>query len=88
MDSDFDLVMVAERFEESLVLLSHLLCWSYEDLISLNVNSRIKKVKKLFVIYIEQKLFGFLHIANEISLNNYNYLNWWIVIRQIEFKIK
>eukprot|EP00403_Amphidinium_massartii_P026477 CAMPEP_0178392294 /NCGR_PEP_ID=MMETSP0689_2-20121128/11606_1 /TAXON_ID=160604 /ORGANISM="Amphidinium massartii, Strain CS-259" /LENGTH=209 /DNA_ID=CAMNT_0020012867 /DNA_START=481 /DNA_END=1110 /DNA_ORIENTATION=- len=29
----FDLIMLTERFDESLVLLKHLLCWQYEDLV-------------------------------------------------------
>jgi len=37
-DDDFDLVMIAERFEESLVLLSELLCWPLEDMVYLRAN--------------------------------------------------
>ena len=35
----FDLVMVMEKFEESIVLLKHLLCWDYEDFVFLKLNS-------------------------------------------------
>ena len=31
-DSDFDLVMITEYFDESLVLLAELLCWDLSDL--------------------------------------------------------
>ncbi|XP_063599556.1 galactosylceramide sulfotransferase-like [Penaeus indicus] len=31
LNDSFDLVMVAERFDESLVLLKHLMCWNTED---------------------------------------------------------
>ncbi|XP_037777125.1 galactosylceramide sulfotransferase-like [Penaeus monodon] len=31
LNESFDLVMVAERFDESLVLLKHLMCWNTED---------------------------------------------------------
>ncbi|CAG2170028.1 unnamed protein product, partial [Oppiella nova] len=34
LDSIFDLVMVSERMDESLVLLKHLLCWSTDDIIA------------------------------------------------------
>ncbi|XP_076068496.1 galactosylceramide sulfotransferase-like [Oratosquilla oratoria] len=38
-DKQFDLVMIAERMEESLILLKNLLCWSFEDVIIFKLNS-------------------------------------------------
>lgn len=35
----FDLVMILERFDESLVLLKHLLCWTTDDVAYLKVNA-------------------------------------------------
>ncbi|KAG7165456.1 Galactosylceramide sulfotransferase-like 1 [Homarus americanus] len=37
-DKQFHLVMVADRMEESLVLLSHLLCWDLQHLLVLKLN--------------------------------------------------
>ena len=37
---DFDLVMIAEQFDESLVLLGDLLCWPLANMTSLKVNAR------------------------------------------------
>ena len=37
---DFDLVMIAEQFDESLVLLSDVLCWPLANMTSLKVNAR------------------------------------------------
>ena len=37
---DFDLVMIAEQFNDSLVLLSDLLCWPLANMTSLKVNAR------------------------------------------------
>ena len=37
---DFDLVMIAEEFDQSLVLLSDLLCWPLANVTSLKVNAR------------------------------------------------
>ncbi|KAG7154440.1 Galactose-3-O-sulfotransferase 3-like [Homarus americanus] len=45
-EEKFDLVMVAERMEESQVLLSHLLCWDLRDVIVLKLNARSSKFKK------------------------------------------
>lgn len=38
LDNLFDLVMVAERMEESLILLKHLLCWEMDDIVVFKVN--------------------------------------------------
>ncbi|XP_065288650.2 galactosylceramide sulfotransferase-like isoform X2 [Dermacentor albipictus] len=40
VDAVFDLVMVAERMNESLVLLRHLLCWNLNDVIVFKLNAR------------------------------------------------
>ncbi|XP_069171309.1 galactosylceramide sulfotransferase [Procambarus clarkii] len=42
LDDAFDLVMVAERFDESLVLLKNLMCWETEDITYLTINHRDK----------------------------------------------
>lgn len=40
LDGEFDLVMVTDRMEESLVLLKDLLRWSTDDVVHLNLNRR------------------------------------------------
>jgi len=48
MDQDFDLVMIAEDFESSLVLLSDVLCWPLANMTSLKLNARKKSaIEKL-----------------------------------------
>jgi hypothetical protein len=37
LDNQFDLVMIAERFDESLIVLKEKLCWDLEDVIYLKV---------------------------------------------------
>ena len=39
-ESQFHLVLIAERLDESLVLLKHLLCWRTEDVVGLRLNAR------------------------------------------------
>ena len=39
IEADFDLVMVMERFDESLVLLRELLCWDWGDMTYFKLNS-------------------------------------------------
>jgi len=43
---DFDLVMIAEDFPSSLVLLSEVLCWPLQNMTSLKLNARKKSAKE------------------------------------------
>ena len=45
VDTQFDLVMIAERFDESMVLMAHLLCWDLADVVNLKLNARAKSNK-------------------------------------------
>lgn len=45
LDKRFDLVMVSEYMDESLVLLRHLLCWSLHDVVVFTKNARRQEVK-------------------------------------------
>ena len=45
IETDFDLVMIAEYFYESLILLRHELCWDLQDVTSFTLNARIKSDK-------------------------------------------
>ena len=40
IDEDFDLIMISERFEESIVLLRDELCWDYKDVVNFKLNSK------------------------------------------------
>ena len=45
VDDQFDLVMLADQFDESLILLAEKLCWKLEDLVTLKLNARSKTIK-------------------------------------------
>ena len=45
IEKNFDLVMIAEFFSESLLLLKHALCWQLADLTSFQLNSRMESGK-------------------------------------------
>ena len=48
MDQSFDLVMISERMDESMVLLADALCLPLEDVISLKNNARKReKITKM-----------------------------------------
>ena len=45
IDSTFDLVLLTEKYSESMILLKDLLCWDYGDLTSLTLNAHDEKTK-------------------------------------------
>ena len=53
---NFDLVMITEHFDESMILMANLLCWPLEFVASFN-NNALPADKKVFY------LFNFLHIV-------------------------
>jgi len=46
VEQTFDLVMMADRFDESMILMKDLLCWDYEDIVNFKLNAR-KQDKKV-----------------------------------------
>ncbi|XP_068209073.1 galactose-3-O-sulfotransferase 2-like [Palaemon carinicauda] len=56
LDRIFDLVMIAEFMDESLVLLRHLLCWTMEDVVVFTKNARRDKFKRPLDIRTKQVL--------------------------------
>lgn len=55
-DSIFDLVMIVERLDESLILLKELLCWDYKDIIFFPKNARTKESKHPLSAFLVQKI--------------------------------
>ncbi|XP_078361539.1 galactosylceramide sulfotransferase-like [Oculina patagonica] len=45
LDKEFDLVMIMDYFDESLVLMKRLLCWEMDDILYLKLNERQDKEK-------------------------------------------
>ncbi|KFM79924.1 Galactose-3-O-sulfotransferase 3, partial [Stegodyphus mimosarum] len=46
IETNFDFVMIAEYFDESIVLLRHILCWELDDVVSLTINARMDNYRK------------------------------------------
>ncbi|KPP58139.1 hypothetical protein Z043_124057 [Scleropages formosus] len=42
----FDLILISEYFDESMILLKNALCWSLDDVVSFKLNSRSDKTKQ------------------------------------------
>ncbi|XP_075223956.1 galactosylceramide sulfotransferase-like [Lycorma delicatula] len=69
IDYEFDLVMIAEYMEASMVLFANLMRWSLEDVVFLNLNSRNITARKILNLS-QRKV---LHEVNNADWLLYNY---------------
>ncbi|XP_018014415.1 galactosylceramide sulfotransferase [Hyalella azteca] len=56
VDKIFDLVMIAERIDESLILMKKLLNWEYEDIVFYNKNARRRSYKQKLTQKLREKI--------------------------------
>ena len=66
LEDQFDLVMLADRMEESLVLLRHLLCWPVDSMTHLNLNQRKPSAAVRLDAQEKQKLRKWLNVDSMI----------------------
>jgi len=45
MDSHFTLILLTDFFDESLILMKHLLCWGWDDIVYIKFKMRIEEAK-------------------------------------------
>ena len=81
IDLQFDLVMIVERMEESLVLLQRILCWTVDDMILFRHNARNANALHNISVGMEQKIRHF-NIADE---HLYKYFSTKLTRRIAEF---
>ena len=60
IDQTFDLILLMENFNESMVLLKHALCWSYDDLSSFRLNAHDNSTKTVISTEIRERLRSWL----------------------------
>jgi hypothetical protein len=85
LDDEFELVMITERMEESLVLLRDLLKWSAEDVVHLNLNRRKLEKSPKLTFHERQVLVQWLRADDQIyqyfsrrfdeKISQYNYIH-------------
>uniref|UniRef100_A0A3B5AHB2 Galactose-3-O-sulfotransferase 2 n=1 Tax=Stegastes partitus TaxID=144197 RepID=A0A3B5AHB2_9TELE len=68
IEQDFNLILISEYFDESMILLKHVLCWSLEDVVSFRLNSRSEKNRH-----------HLLHATAE-KIKKWNALDWRIYL--------
>merc|ERR1719237_677107 len=69
MEETFNLVMVAERWDESMVLLKQLLCWEFSDVVNFKLNAR--KESKKVVLSSEARAALREYLANDYLVYNH-----------------
>ena len=77
VEDQFDLVMIAEQFSQSLVLLNNELCWEIQDVTSFHLNGRQKDIKsqlngttrKLLKEYLKSDYVLYNHFLKIFQLN-------------------
>ena len=60
MENTFDLVMIADRFDESMILLKDLLCWDYRDITNVKLNARRESTKSVLSDEVREALKDYL----------------------------
>ncbi|XP_063775599.1 galactose-3-O-sulfotransferase 2-like [Pseudophryne corroboree] len=68
VETTFNLVLITEYFDESLVLLKDALCWSFDDVLSFPLNSRSSASRKVLS-----------HVTEEM-IKSWNQLDWHLYI--------
>ncbi|XP_018415854.1 PREDICTED: galactose-3-O-sulfotransferase 2-like [Nanorana parkeri] len=67
----FDLVLISEYFDESLVLLKDALCWTYDDVLSFPLNIRSNFTRNVLPVRVQEKI----KIWNQLDWQLYVYFN-------------
>ena len=66
LDSQFDLVMITEYFEESLILLKRLLCWEIDDVVFFRLKQRSNELKRVVSKTLQKKIIHWSHADNQL----------------------
>ena len=73
MEQEFDLVMIADYFDESLIMLKRLLCWEFEDIVYIKL--RVKKKKLEFEEEVKKNILTW-NRADAILFDHFNKTFW------------
>ena len=73
MDREFDLVMITDYFDESLILLKRLLCWEFEDIVYFKLREKKKEIQ--FNEEVKRNILNWNH-ADAILFDHFNKTFW------------
>lgn len=86
MDQLFDIVMIADKMDESLILLKELLCWDFEDIVFFKKNARQQMLKPIMSLSLVEKLRD-LNRADAILYDHFRLKHQESVLRYGEIKM-
>ncbi|XP_071961234.1 galactose-3-O-sulfotransferase 3-like [Antedon mediterranea] len=75
LDSEFDLVLITEYFDESLILLKKLMCWSFEDILYVSKGIRSASHRYALNDELQAKIREWNH-ADVMLYNHFNKTFW------------
>ena len=75
MDRDFDLVLIMEYFDESLILLKKAFCWTFQDILYVKFNQRSYKPKMKLSEKVKQNILWW-NKADAMLYDHYNRTLW------------
>ena len=76
LDREFDLVMITDYFDESLVLMKRLLCWKIDDIVYVKLNERLDKEKARGLSESVQENIKRWNKADVLLFNHFNKTFW------------
>lgn len=76
LDKEFDLVMIMDYFDESLVLMKRLLCWEIDDIVYVKLNERLDKAKAGRLSESVQENIKRWNKADVLLFNHFNKTFW------------
>ncbi|XP_065667278.1 galactose-3-O-sulfotransferase 2 isoform X1 [Hydra vulgaris] len=81
LDSQFDLVMITEYFEESLVLLKRLMCWEIDDVVFFRLKQRSTELKRTISKSLQKKIMQW----SQADVQLYKHFNrtFWTALKNI-----
>ncbi|XP_077579171.1 galactose-3-O-sulfotransferase 2-like [Stigmatopora nigra] len=90
IEQDFHLILILEYFEESVILLKYILCWSLDDVVSFKMNSRSQRTRSLLLPTTAEKIKSWNALDWKIYLH-FNRSFWHkvdIVVGQDQMKVE
>ena len=78
LEKEFDLVMIMEYFEESMVLMKRLLCWEFHDILHVKTNERQEKERAEMGNNLKENIKRW-NKADMLLYEHFNKTFWWQV---------
>ena len=71
MDENFTLILLTDFFDESLILMKHLLCWDWDDIVYIKFKMRTEEAKAEMNPELAKKILDWNHADHKL----YDYFN-------------